>query len=180
MPLDKAQFVGSIPAFAEALAGADVIDIKTVESEHAMRQFIARVMSYQPGWITLLYRVRGVFVRLFGMRQRRVPRPAATGPDDVPMKPGDPAYFFRVVAAEEDHYWLAGIDDSHLNAHLGAVVEPLAGSRRRYYVVTLVHYNNWHGRVYFNVICPFHHLVVRAMMRHAAKVEPTPRAGAAV
>jgi hypothetical protein len=34
-------------------------------------------------------------------------------------------------------------------------------------VVTVVRYHNLAGRVYFNVIRPFHHLVVHAAMRAA-------------
>ncbi|MGE6761631.1 DUF2867 domain-containing protein [Corallococcus interemptor] len=30
------------------------------------------------------------------------------------------------------------------------------------------HYRNWAGPVYFNVIRPFHHLVVARMARHGA------------
>src|SRR2546425_5121666 len=35
----------------------------------SMREFIAAMMSYQPGWVTFLYRIRAVFVRFLGMRQ---------------------------------------------------------------------------------------------------------------
>jgi hypothetical protein len=40
--------------------------------------------------------------------------------------------------------------------------------KRRFHVVTIVHYNNLAGPVYFNVIRPFHHLVVKQMARRGA------------
>jgi len=40
----------------------------------------------------------------------------------------------------------------------------------RYYIVTIVHYLHWTGPVYFNLIRPFHHLVVARMARAGAGV----------
>ena len=39
-------------------------------------------------------------------------------------------------------------------------------SFNRYYVVTAVNYKHWTGPVYFNLIRPFHHLVVSRMAKH--------------
>lgn len=157
--------IDQIPEIAPLLEGADHVDIKVVEGAVTLRQFVAALFSYQPGWITFLYRVRAVFVRLLGMRQEGMPRPMKMRPEDVPMTPGGPAAFFTVVAAQEDRYLFAEVVDTHLTAKLGVVVAPLDHERRRFYVVTVVHYHKWTGPVYFNVIRPFHHLVVGRMAR---------------
>jgi hypothetical protein len=81
------------------------------------------------------------------------------------MTSGQRASFFKVQMADDERYWFAEVNDAHLKAALGVVVEPLAGTQRRFHVVTVVHYHNWAGPVYFNVIRPFHHLVVGGMMR---------------
>lgn len=164
MPDNKRAYIDQIPEITPLLEGADHIDIKVVEGAVTLRQFVAALFTYQPGWITFLYRVRAVFVRFLGMRQEGVPRPAAMRPEDVPMTPGDPAAFFTVVAAQEDRYLFAAATEQHLTAKLGVVVEPL-DDKRRFYVVTVVHYHKWTGRVYFNVIRPFHHIVVGQMAR---------------
>ncbi|MCP3058422.1 DUF6463 family protein [Myxococcus sp. K38C18041901] len=156
----------------EFVDGADHVDVKTVESEVSLREFIAGLMSYQPAWMTALYRVRGGFVRLLGMRQLTVPRPTRLRAQDVPMRRGGAAAFFTVRHAEEERVWVAGAEDSHLDAVLAVTVEPGQELPRRFHVVTVVRYRNWAGPVYFNVIRPFHHLVVGAMARAAAK---TPR-----
>ncbi|MCY1016680.1 DUF2867 domain-containing protein [Pyxidicoccus sp. MSG2] len=152
--------------------GADHVDVKTVESEATLREFLAGLMSYQPAWVTALYGVRAVFVRLLGMRQHGLPRPQHLRPEDIPMTPGSAAAFFTVRHAEEEHVWVVAVADKHLEATLAVVVEPepTGGPRRRFHVVTLVHYRNWAGPVYFNVIRPFHHLVVGGMARKAASV----------
>jgi hypothetical protein len=49
------------------------------------------------------------------------------------------------------------------------VAEPLANDLIRYYIVTIVHYLHWTGPVYFNLIRPFHHLVVARMARAGAR-----------
>lgn len=93
--------------------------------------------------------------------------------DDVPMDFGADSQFliFRVIAAQEDAYWFAQASESHLRATLGVIREVLPEGRNRIHVVTLVHYKNRSGWIYFNVIRPFHHLVVGAMVRHAASNE---------
>lgn len=157
-------YIEQIPELHPILRNPDHLDIKTVEGKVMLRAFVASMMAYQPAWVTFLYRVRAVFVRLLGMKQEGIPKPPIMRPEDVPMSPGLPATFFTVCAAKEDAYWFAQINDTHLNAALGVVVEPLAHTNR-FYVVTVVHYNTWQGPLYFNVIRPFHHLVVGRMAR---------------
>ena len=85
----------------------------------------------------------------------------------VPFEPGASAAFFKVVKAEEGRHWFAAASESHLTAHLGVILEP-RGPASRLHIITLVHYNRWTGPVYFNVIRPFHHLVVGSMLRAGA------------
>jgi hypothetical protein len=147
----------------------DHIDIKTVTSTVSLRSFVAGMLGYQPGWVTALYVVRGMFVRLLGMRQAGVPRPQRMTAATLPMTPGQRAAFFTVRAAQDEHYWLADADDQHLWAALAVIAEPLSGNTQRYHVVTLVRYRNWAGPLYFTAIRPFHRLVVGSMARAGAR-----------
>ena len=81
--------------------------------------------------------------------------------------------FFKVVAAKEDRYWFAEAIESHLTGKIGVVMESGLGLQNTFHVITVVHYNNWTGPVYFNVIRPFHHLVVGSMGRHASQAAAT-------
>ena len=85
------------------------------------------------------------------------------------MQIGKRAAFFTVCMAEEGRYWFAYNSDKHLKGTLGVVVEPLADQHKRFHVVTIVHYHNWTGPVYFQVIRPFHHLVVTRMAQAGRK-----------
>jgi hypothetical protein len=156
-------YLQKIPGLTPALAGADHIDIKTVTGHRNLREFLAAMFSYQPGWLTFLYMVRSGLVRLLGLRQNGVPRPAHLRPGDISFRPGAKLAFFRVAAGQEDKFILAEVDDTHLKAGLAVAVEPLGKGLNRFYVITIVHYHKWTGPVYFNLIRPFHHIVVKGM-----------------
>lgn len=151
------------------LQGADHYDCKTIDSAVTMRQFLAGLVNYNPAWMRFLFRVRWAFVRVLGMKQEGIPGSLGLQAADVPFTPGEQVGFFVVTAAEEDRYWAANAAERHLSAYLVVVAQPLPGDRRRYHVATIVHYRHWTGPVYFNVIRPFHHIVVDAMMRYAAQ-----------
>ena len=162
------QYLTKIPELAPILDKADHLDVKTATGTMSMRQFIASMISYQPGWVTFLYRIRAVFVQFLGMRQEGVPQAIHMKPENLPMQAGGKVAFFKVRIAEEEHYWVVEAEDSHLHASLGVVVELLQGDQKKFYVITVVHYHNWAGPVYFNVIRPFHHIVVGSMVRAGA------------
>ena len=156
----------SAPKLQPYLIDANHIDIKIVEGDVTMREFLAGMFSYNPGWLQFLYRVRGAFVRLLGMKQDGIPEFPELRPEDVCMIPGENMVFFTVDTASEE-FWLASIVDTHLTANLGVVREAGENGRSRFHVITIVHYRKWTGVVYFNVIRPFHHLVVAQMAKTA-------------
>ena len=165
-------FAAEYAVLKELRAGADHCDIKSVDVDRTpdaacLREFIAGFLTYHPAWMKGLYFVRAGFVRLLGMRQEGVPDAPRLRADSVPFAPGAPAAFFQVVRAEEGRHWFAAASESHLTAHVGVLLEP-RGATSRLHVVTLVHYKRWTGPVYFNVIRPFHHVVVGSMLRAGA------------
>ena len=159
--------VDQIPQIARLLKDSNHMDVKTIEGQTSLRQFIASMLSYYPGWIVFLYRIRAILVRLLGLVKHPVPEALPRlGPQDVSFVVGETVTFFTVRLAEEQHYWVGETpEDKHLRAYFGVVVEPMGDHHKRFYVVTGVHYKHWTGPVYFNLIRPFHHLVVGKMMR---------------
>lgn len=161
----------AVPELQPFLANADHIDVKIVDGDVNLREFLAGMFSYNPGWLKFLYRVRWGFVRLLGMKQEGIPQVVQLRPEDVSMTPGENAAFFTIDAATEDEFYLASASESHLTAYLGVVREAvgngdfdkLSDRRSRFHVITIVHYHKWTGPVYFNIIRPFHHLVVAQM-----------------
>ena len=163
-------YIHSIPALAPFLKGSDYTDIKVFEYSCSMRAFIAGMLSYNPWWLKLLYRIRGFLVHLIGLeRQDSIDLRPIMRPGDVSLMPGDLALFFIVRIAKDEAYWISETpEDRHLSAYFGVVVEPLDETNKRFYVLTIVKYKHWTGPVYFNLIRPFHHLVVSQMARAGA------------
>lgn len=164
--------VRSHPALQELLSNKDHIDVKSFESEQDMRTFIAGLFSYMPGWLKSLYGVRGVFVRFLGMKQEATFEARDLHPSEISMVPGETGGFFEVFQAKEDDYYVAGAKESHLDAYLIVVMESGNDGKNRFYLATVVKYNNRIGPLYFNIIRPFHHLVVEAMGRGAVRYNP--------
>jgi hypothetical protein len=159
--------ISQIPQIAQLLKDSNYVDVKTIEGQTSLRQFIASVLSYYPGWIIFLYRIRTILVKLLGLVEHPAPEELPKlGPHDVSFVVGEAVTFFTVRLAEEKHYWVGETpEDKHLSAYFAVVVEPMEGNRKRFHIATIVYYKHWTGPVYFNLIRPFHHLVVGRMIR---------------
>lgn len=174
--MKKMQDVASDPRFRKFFQNMDHTDIKTITADVSLRQFIAGMLAYHPWWMAILYGLREILVNLLGLVKHDLPdRPAMQRGDAISFTPGDKALFFIVRKAEEDHYWVAeSPPDKHLVAYLGVVAQRLNNGMTRFRVFTTVRYLHWTGPVYFNLIRPFHHLVVDRMVHAGAA---SPRAG---
>lgn len=140
-------------------------DLKAIDGAVSLREFLAGMLSYYPGWVRALYRIRAGFVRLLGMRQAKMNISFHLKPEDVIFEAGHMATIFKIEEAVEDQYWIASATDKHLTAELVVACEPLANGQTRFHVGTIVHYHHWTGPVYFAFVRPFHHIVVWQMMR---------------
>lgn len=165
-------YLSRYPYFTNIEANANHVDCKTIEGDVALREFLAGMLSYYPAWIKALYGIRWGFVRLLGMKQDNFSQTPHFNADDIPFEVGKWATFFQVEAAEEEKYWIASASDKHLSAYIVVAAEALSPHSKRFHVGTVVHYRNWAGPIYFNVIRPFHHIVVSSMMK-AGIVPPT-------
>jgi hypothetical protein len=161
------------PELESLLAGADHVDVKTVESDLSLREFIAVAIGYRPAWLRGLFAARAVFARLL-----RLDKPSATfgpplRPQDISFVPGDEISFFTVRDGAEDRFIIFEAVDTHLVAYLAFLVSPGDHAANRFQAVTVVKYLRWTGPVYFNVVRPFHHLVVHRIIDAAARSEPS-------
>ena len=154
---------------------SDFTDIKVVEGKTNLREFIASMLSYYPWWLVMLYRIRALLVRILGLVKHEPPEALPNlHPEEISFTPGETVTFFIVRSAKEGVYWFSETpEDKHLSAYFGAIAEPLKNDLNRFYVVTIVHYKHWTGPVYFNLIRPFHHLVVSQMARVGIKSKRT-------
>jgi hypothetical protein len=158
------------PELEELFNDMDYIDVKHIEAETSLRGFIAGMLSYYPWWIVILYRVRQILVWLLRLARHDKPETLPSfKAEQVSFTPGENASFFIIRKAEEEKYWIAETpEDKHLSAYFSVSADKLDSGMTRFTVMTAIRYLHWSGPVYFNLIRPFHHLVVRSMMRAGA------------
>jgi hypothetical protein len=149
------------------ITGADFVDIKTINGITNLSTFIASMLSYYPWWISFLYRSRELLVKILGLVKHEKPYDIPYyKPGDIPFSPGHNVSFFTVIKAKENEYWFAETpEDKHLTAYFGVIEEHLENNLKLFYVITTVKYKHWTGPIYFNLIRPFHHLVVSRMAK---------------
>jgi hypothetical protein len=166
--MKKIDYIFSFDVLEKYFEKANVIDIKVFEGGTTLRRFIASMLSYYPWWIIQLYRFRKLLVGILGLVKHQAPEALPDlKPEDVSFTPGENVTFFIVRCAVEELFWMSETpEDKHLKAYFGVVQEPVNDSVNRFYVITTVYYKHWSGPVYFNLIRPFHHLVVSRMARH--------------
>ncbi|MBA9007079.1 DUF2867 domain-containing protein [Thermomonospora cellulosilytica] len=157
-----------IPELRSLTEDADHVDVKVAEAALTLREYAAATLSWQPAWLTALFRVRDVFARGAGLETTAGRMGRRLRPEDVPFTPGAPVHFFTVTEAAEDRYLVLEAADSHLTAYLAIMARP-DGDLNRFEVVTVVKYHRRLGSLYFNLIRPFHHLVVAGMARAGAR-----------
>ena len=86
---------------------ADHIDVKTIESDTDLRDFISGMLSYYPWWLVSLFRVREIIVSILGLTRHERPETLPSiKPEKLSFKPGENASFFTIRAAKEDLYWV--------------------------------------------------------------------------
>lgn len=107
--------------------------------------------------------------RTFALAEPRRVRARRVRPEDVPFVRGGKVWFFTVVEAAEDRYIAVESADTHLTAYCVITAEPAAAGQNRFHVVTVVKYHRWTGPLYFNLIRPFHHLVVRSVVNAGSR-----------
>ena len=152
------------------LDGANHVDVKRIEGSGSLDRFILGMLSYLPWWLRLLYGARAVLAMTLGLKTR----PAESGfagliPRRVSFAAGDMVSFFTVRSADPGRHWIGETpEDRHLKAFVAVLAEDAETGRTVFSVVTIVHYMHWTGPVYFNLIRPFHHLVVSRMARAGA------------
>lgn len=117
-------------------------------------------MPPEVGW---LFRLRDFLVRPFGLKG------AQGSPEDFAagIREGKERGMVSVPARSQREIVLR-LADKHLDAHLSVCVKG-ENAEKDVCITTLVRYNNTLGKVYFNLIRPFHHIVVRRMTKYTLR-----------
>lgn len=144
-----------------ALPKIDFTDtFSTTNHEDNLGRIASLVFATMPKWVQVLMKTRNTIVRIFGLKTEK---PADFHAD---FKVGGYIGFFQIFSIESKEIML-GADDKHLNFRVS-----IYNSDEEQFNIkmsTLVQYNNLFGRVYMTIIKPFHHIVVKIMVKQAYK-----------
>lgn len=122
---------------------------------------VAHAILGRPAWwVRGLLATRNMTVARFGLK--------TTDELHRNARENESVAFFPVLSRSENELVL-GVDDRHLDFRASILLGALNDKGAFEVVVTtVVHCHNTFGRAYLNLIRPFHVLVVRSNLRHAA------------
>ena len=121
--------------------------------------------TYMPKWMENLFKLRHILVKPFGLK-------AGEGNDTSKFEEcirSGGSHEVMSVAAKSENETVLRLNDKHLCAYLSVHIRKKEGDTKIVNVSTLVNFHYWLGYVYFYSIYPFHHIVVRQLIKHTLK-----------
>ena len=115
-----------------------------------------------PHWINVLFKLRNVLVKFVGLKSEEN---NSVEELEKCIRTGG-RYNFVSVPAKSYNETILLLSDKHLDAYISIHVEN-GKEHKMISAITLVHFKNRLGRVYFFVIRPFHGAIVRSMLKRA-------------
>lgn len=112
---------------------------------------ISKELMVMPGWVDVLMKLRNRIVGVFGLKTDRNTPKSKT--------------FFTIIENREDEI-VMGEDDKHLNFRASIFKD---SSEETISLITVVHYNNVWGKVYFFPVKPFHKIIMRVLLKRYLK-----------
>ena len=145
---------------------ADYSDVYTCEVDFEKEiipdDIMVNFWTDMPNWINGLFKLRNFLVKFVGLKSseednmKEFERCIRTGE----------TYSFVSVPAKNTNETVLLLSDKHLNAYLSVFI----GNKERHKTIsaiTLVHFKNRLGRIYFFLIRPFHGVIVKSLLKKA-------------
>lgn len=160
----------SIPkgSLIEGFLPADHSDIHTymVEAKHLSADDIqVAFWTNSPKWVQRLMDLRNSLVKLVGLKGGKENKEAY----EECIRSGN-TYGMVSIPAKSENETVLRLDDAHLSALISVHIQHLEGHKKLVSATTLVHFRNRLGRIYFFLIKPFHHLVVKGMLKRSVEL----------
>jgi hypothetical protein len=115
-----------------------------------------------PGWISALFKLRNFMARFAGLKSSEG---GSLKEFEKCIRTGE-AYRLASVPAKCDNETVLLLSDRHLNAYISVHID-CKEKQKTISAVTLVHFKNRLGRIYFFIIRPFHGAIVKSMLKRA-------------
>ncbi len=117
--------------------------------------------TVMPEWVNKLFKLRNTLVKPFGLKTDNQRRDAILKDCIVTGS----SYEMISIPDKSEEETILKLSDKHLDAYISVYLEDMGTDRKRVTATTLVHFHNTLGYAYFYAICPFHHLIVRSMLK---------------
>ncbi len=141
-----------IPENSVIANGFDRIDycdtFRVIKPTNDSVEKIAAEIFKFPGWVNWLINIRNSIVGIFGLKSTKEVREGQTT-------------YFAVIEQNENEI-VMGENDKHLGFRVSVLVDRADSF---IYVTTLVHFNNFWGKVYFLPVKPFHKIILKSLLR---------------
>lgn len=118
-----------------------------------------------PAWVNRLFQLRNLIVKPFGLKGAEDNNLVAF---ENAIRTGIP-YNIASVPAKNPCETVLLLTDKHLNAYMAVHIQPNGSNHKVISAITLVHFKNRLGRIYFFVIKPFHGFIVRNMLKRVVE-----------
>ena len=147
-----------LPADYSNVYAYEVNSEKEITSDDVMVNFWINF----PTWVNVLFKLRIFLVKFVGLK-------SSEGSDvkeiEKCIRTGT-AYRLASVPAKSDNETVLLLSDTHLGAYMSVYVENTE-VRKIISLITLVHFKNRLGRIYFFAVRPFHGIAVKNMLKRA-------------
>ncbi|MDH6355885.1 hypothetical protein M2132_002235 [Dysgonomonas sp. PH5-45] len=121
---------------------------------------IIGIFTDMPGWVNMLFKLRNFLVRFVGLKGNK----GDNSQLENCIRSGG-KYGVVSVPDKSDHETVLLLEDRHLNAYLSIHIMDTTTNAWDVSLITVVHFNNKLGNIYFTVIKPFHKIVVKSMLK---------------
>lgn len=126
----------------------------------------AKVFLSTPAWFAALIALRNLLVSAFGLKTGFGGAPSEPA-RDVRFELGARDCYFTLIDRTDDEL-VMGEGDRHLDFRVSTKKKYSPEGVTVFELTTVVWYNNWLGPIYFNVVKPFHRLLIRRMAQRAS------------
>jgi len=110
-----------------------------------------------PNWVKWLMYIRDSIVWIFGLKTGRE------------MMREEQKANFPVIEQNENEI-VSGENDKHLDFRVSVLIDR---ENSFIYLTTIVHFNNFWGKMYFLPVKPFHKMIIKSILRKNASVMST-------
>jgi hypothetical protein len=120
-----------------------------------------------PKWLQMLFKLRDRLVKPFGLKAGSSEKNSGQKFEEA-IRTGNPLDLMTIPVKTADETVMR-LTDKHLTAELSVYNEKLNNGQLKISIITLVHYHNALGKIYFFFIRPFHKMIVKTITKRSIK-----------